>query len=203
MAEEIENANSQNGEETQEPTEEELLNPEGEEETDDPEVLKERLGKRNSSNAQLYARLKKAQGFEQKDGKWVKKAAPANASKPAVAKKGPEIDIAAEIQRGVSSELEKRDLESLEHSDELKTEIQNLARLKGISVKKAEEDPYIKFRIEQEAKKANPERGSIPRGGKAPSSVADDDDLKAYDPRTEEGQKAIAARNKRLREKLG
>lgn len=53
-----------------------------------------------------------------------------------------------EIGKVVAREMEKRDLESLEFSDDIKTEIQRIAQVQGISVKQAARDPYIVFKKE-------------------------------------------------------
>ncbi len=160
-----ENVNSTNDEATTE--EENLLPVEGEEEeTDDVEVLKERLKQRNEAAAQLFARAKKAEGFELKDGKWVKKAPKAPETKPHTPAAKNEEDIDARIAKGVMSALEQRELESLDLSDELKTQVSSLAKLQGISVKKASESEYIQFLKEKETRKKNGENGSMPTGRK-------------------------------------
>jgi len=200
----IENVNSSNNEQDQanlENAEIENLIQTEEDETDDASVLKERLLKATNANKQLFSRTKKAEGFELKDGKWVKKETTIE-KKPAAkpVDKG-NIDVEAKISEGINSALDKRDLESFELSDELKKEISNLAKLKGITVKAAKEDDYIKFKIEQENLKNNDTTGSMPTGRKG--SFIKTDTTATFDPRTEEGKKAIAKRNADLASKLG
>jgi|SRR3990167_9690935 len=98
----IETTDSTNGEETEE-TKEESVQEETEEskdeKTEDVEVLKEQ-------NKKLYARVKKAEGFELVDGKWVKK--PKEQPKPTETKKPEsslsEKDLLAIMQANVSAE---------------------------------------------------------------------------------------------------
>ena len=192
-----ENVNSSNDEQN---VEEEIILPkEGEEEeTDDVEVLKERLKQRNEAAAQLFARAKKAEGFELKEGKWIKKPAKPYEAKPAApAKKINDEDVAKKI----AEVLDQRDLEAMDLSDELKSEVSDLAKLKGISVKKALNDNYIKFRLEQDGKTSKADNASLPSGRKFSTPVAPE--KITADPRTEDGKKAIEERNKKLREALG
>lgn len=199
-----ENVNSTNDEQH---AEEEIVLPvEGEEEeTDDVEVLKERLKQRNEAAAQLFARAKKAEGFELKDGKWVKKAQKAPEMKPnAPARQKNEEDIDARIAKGVMSVLEQRELESLDLSDELKTQVSSLAKLQGISIKKASESDYIQFLKEKEDRKKNGENGSMPTGRKG--SLGESEKMTELRTNTEsdrqEALKAIQKRKEEVRKKL-
>jgi len=170
-----------------------------EEETDDPAVLKERLANVSEKNKQLFVRTKKAEGFELKDGKWIKSIKPTEVKKPTVVTK--EEDIDARIANGVISVLEQRDLDAADLSDELKTEVSNLAKMQGITIKKALASDYIAFRIEKENNKNLAENGSMPAGRKA--TFIKEGKIVTADPRTEEGRKAIAKRDEELRRKLG
>lgn len=202
----IENVNSNNDEKDQanlETEEIETLIQDEEDDSDDLVVLKERLLKANNANKQLYSRTKKATGFELKDGKWIKK------DPTTIIEKKPEakpldksnVDVDAKISEGINSALERRDLESLELSDELKKEVSSLAKLKGISVNAAKNEDYIKFKIEQENLKNNDITGNMPTGRKG--SFNKIDTTATLDPRTEDGKKAIAKRDANLAAKLG
>lgn len=59
----------------------------------------------------------------------------------------------------------KRDLESLDVSDELRKEVESYAKLHGLSVKKATESPYIKFKKDEEDKKVKIEKAGVGEGG--------------------------------------
>lgn len=196
----IENVNSSNNEKDQailDAEDQKNLIPE-EEETDDPVVLKERLAKVTEASKQLFARTKKAEGFELKDGKWVKPIKPAEVKKPI---KTDETDIDTRIANGVISVLEQRDLDATDLSDELKTEVSNFAKLQGITIKKALTSDYISYRIEKEKNKEVAENGSMPTGRKA--TFIKEGKVVTADPRTEEGKEIIAKRDEELRKKLG
>ena len=200
METKIENINSTKDEKDQailEDTDLELTPEEGEE-TEDVEVLKERLNKALGANKQLFYRTKKAEGFEMKDGVWVKKA-----SKPAEVKVHTETeegDVNVRITNGIKEALEQRDLDSLAVSDNLKAEISNYAKLKGLSVLQANDSTYIKFLKEEEVKEKNGYQGSMPEGSRGTFT---NNKRKPIDPRTEDGKKAIAKRDEELRKKLG
>lgn len=81
--------------------------------------------------------------------------------------------VAAEdIGKVVSEQLEKRDLESLEYSDDLKKEIQRIAQVQNISVKQAARDPYIVFKISEEEKAAKADAASISRTNRSAGKKA-------------------------------
>lgn len=103
-------------------------------------------------------------------------------------------DVNELVARTVKETLEERDLETVTASDEIKTEIKELAKLKGISVRAAAKLPYIVNRIQEDEKDkriedATPKRSN--RGAKTvkydPSKPLDPADF-ALD--TPEGQKA-------------
>ena len=76
---------------------------------------------------------------------------------------GGEPDIDKLVDQKLNERFEARELETLELSDELKDEVKELAKLKGISVREAAKLPYIlsrKEEVEQEErlKKATPKR---------------------------------------------
>jgi hypothetical protein len=100
--------------------------------------------------------------------------------------------------------LEKRELESLDFSDEVKKEIQEYAKLKGISIKKAQTSDYIKFRLEQDEKKDRIDNASI-GGGRKPTTKKDYSEMKAtdFDMRTPEGKADFAKYQDEMRKKLG
>lgn len=74
-------------------------------------------------------------------------------------------DIGALVSQTVREVLEARDIESLGLSDELKAEVKDLAKVKGISVREAAQLPYIQSRkaeIEkaERIKQATPKRSN-------------------------------------------
>lgn len=68
-----------------------------------------------------------------------------------------------DIGKIVSQELEKRDLDSLEYSDDLKKEIQRVATVQGVSIKQAARDPYILHKIDEWKKEQTAEEAAITR----------------------------------------
>jgi len=100
--------------------------------------------------------------------------------------------------------LEKRELESLEVSEEMKKEIQDYAKLKGINIKKAQNSDYIKFRMEQDEKKEKIDNASL-GGGRKPTTKKDYSEMKAtdFDMTTPEGKADYAKYKEDMRKKLG
>lgn len=80
---------------------------------------------------------------------------------PVVEKPKVVVPPAEDITNVVRQQLEERDLEALEVSDELKKEVQTYAKLQGISIKKAMNSDYIQFRKEKEELKLKTENASL------------------------------------------
>lgn len=68
---------------------EEMFEENNESSDDDIDTLKAKLLEVENKNRQLFSRTKKAEGFELKDGKWVKPEAPKEQEKPEVETKTP------------------------------------------------------------------------------------------------------------------
>ena len=184
---------------TQELDGQEELETEELEETDDLDVLKEKLNKTLEANKKLFARTKKAEGFEEVDGKWVKKTTEV---KPELKKK--EEPAVGDIDRLLDEKLEKRELESLDVSDQLKKEVAIYAKLNSVSIKKALASDYIQFKKEQEDSVKESEEASL--GGSKRGTTKKDYskvDPKSFDPSTEQGKKDKAEWEKYIREELG
>lgn len=100
-------------------------------------------------------------------------------------------DLDKKVDDRVTESLEKRDLDNLEYSDELKDEIKRVSQTRNISVKEALRDPYIVFKAEEEQKEDKADEASISnksnkRGGKKVFSLDSPPDV---DMNTEEGRK--------------
>lgn len=166
------------------------------EDDDDPdtEVLKER-------NKKLYARMKKAEGFELKDGKWIKKPKPAFVPKPTVNNNSKEADI----DKLLDAKLEKRELEALDMSDELKKEVQTYAKNQNVSIKQALTSKYIKFLQEEEDKKQRTNDASI--GGNRRVSIkknySEVQKATDFDMTTPEGRAEYSKYKESMKQKLG
>ena len=100
--------------------------------------------------------------------------------------------------------LEKRDLEALELSDELKKEVQTYAKVQGISIKKALSSDYIKFRQEQDEKKDKITNASLGSNRKG-TSKKDFSKMKPtdFDLRTPEGREEHSKYQEFIKSNLG
>ena len=107
---------------------------------------------------------------------------------------GGELDINKLVDQKLDERLERRELESLNLADELKEEVKELAKLKGISVREAAKLPYILSRKE-EVEREERIKKATPKRTKKGSFVPDYDPAKSLNPEdfdfdTEEGVKA-------------
>lgn len=146
---------------------------------DDVEAIK-------ATNKKLYARAKTAEGFVLEGDKWVKKPKIVVQDKPKVEKVITDESI-------INKVLDKRELESLELSDELKKEIETYAKVQNISVKQALKSEYISFLQEKEEKKQKIDDASLGSNRKS-RNKKDYSDVKAtdFDLRTPEGKADFA-----------
>ena len=103
----------------------------------------------------------------------------------------------------VRAQFEERELESLEYPDELKESIKKIAKINSVSVKKAVQDPYIKFQIDEYEKNQKTEEATIGKtanksGGKQSYSL---DNIPDFDMSTEDGRKKYDAHMEELKKK--
>lgn len=103
-------------------------------------------------------------------------------------------DVGELVESKLKEILEARDLESLSLTDDLKAEIKDLAKLKGISVREAAELPYIRSRKEEAEREERIKNATPKRSGQG-SYVFNIDPSKPLNPadfdlNTEEGRKA-------------
>ena len=78
-------------------------------------------------------------------------------------------EIGKVVDGKLKETLEQRDLDALDYSDELKSEIKRIAQIAG-SVKQALKDPYIVFKIESYEKEEKVKEATISRTHKSGSS---------------------------------
>jgi len=105
-------------------------------------------------------------------------------------------DVSTLVAKTVAEVLENRDMETISTSEEIKTEIKELAKLKGISVREAAKLPYIVNRIE-EAEKEKRIINATPKRSNRGNGAITYDPTKPLNPAdfaldTPEGQKAWA-----------
>lgn len=106
-----------------------------------------------------------------------------------------EADLDAKLDAKLNERLEKRDLEAMNYPDDLKKEIQRVAQIGNISLKKAQEDPYIAAKIEA-YEKAQAAEGASTRNNHSPGGSSTDFDINKppkVDMNTEAGRKAHKA----------
>lgn len=80
-------------------------------------------------------------------------------------------EIDQKLDEKLNERLEKRDLDSMDYSDEVKAEISRVAKIQGVSVKQAVLDPYIASKIEAENKERTTNEAGISRVNKSGGKV--------------------------------
>ena len=146
----------------------------------------EELKTLKEQNRHLFARAKKAEGWSNVDGEWVKKPLeiPKEPPKTEASTVKPE-----DITKTVDERLLQRDIEALDVSENLQKEVQDYVALHKVSVKKALDSSYLKFMMEEENKNKKIEDASL--GGKSKATKKDDFSEKSpmdFDLATEEGR---------------
>ena len=128
----------------------------------DEEFLSKLIEREKSHRERLSGAIKQKINWREKFQKTSgePKDTPGKGDKP---DKSGEADIDKLVDQKLEERFEARELETLELTDELKVEVKELAKLKGISVREAAKLPYIlsrKEEVEQEEriKKATPKR---------------------------------------------
>lgn len=125
MADEIENNDSEN-------VEEEIVT----EDTDTPEEPEETVEELREKNKKLFARAKKAEGFEEVNGKWVKKTKPVVETKPAP--KAADLST-TDLYAVMKADVPEEDLD----------EVKRTAKALGVTVAEALKDPITKGILER------------------------------------------------------
>ena len=181
--------------ETEDELEERLLEEFNIDPDDEPELFekileRERKHKENLSKA-IEQKIKWRERAKSRGNK--EKNSPKGKSQ-SITKKGTPEDVESLIEQKLQERLDQQELKSLNLPDQLKGEVQDLAKLKGISVREAAEHKYIQtlkeeHEREQRVKKATPKRSK--RGAYKvkvdPSKPLNPED---YDLDTEEGVEA-------------
>lgn len=169
---------------------------------DEPELLDKLVKREQESRKRLSGAIKQKISWRDKAGKTSTKPK----DKPEDGEPPPEEKplTAEELEKKLDEREAKRDLESLGLPEEIETEVKDLAKVKGISVREAAKLPYIVTTIEEakkeeQIKAASPKRGS--KGGYTasidPSKPLNPDD---FDLGSKKGRKAWAEAKKARRE---
>lgn len=86
--------------------------------------------------------------------------------------------------------LDQRDLDEMDYPDEIKAEIKRIAQLQNITVRKAEKDPYIQYRIGQVQQADRVIEAGVTRMPRVTGATQTLDTKKPqFDMSTEEGRK--------------
>ena len=96
-----------------------------------------------------------------------------------------------DLDKHVNEVLEKRELESLEYPDDIKKAISQVAKIEGVSIRKAMSEPYVAAKIEAYNKKKEAEEAALGRSDKSGKGKHSEDPLTPpdVDLATEEGRK--------------
>jgi hypothetical protein len=115
----------------------------------------------------------------------------ASAAKPAEPKPAQPAAPAAQpdVNAIINERLEQEYLEDLDIPEDLKPEVQKLAKMQGISVRKAAKDPYIVHRIQDIAQQERADKAAINRTNKGSKVSFDVNNPPKVDMSTEEGRK--------------
>ncbi len=120
--------------------------------------------------------------------KWREKATAGKTDK-GTESKDDEGSKAGDIETKVREQFEQRDLEELDYPDELKAEIKLLAKIQGVSVRKAAQDPYILFKKEKYDEEQRAEEATVSPKTKGRQVKFDSQTLPEVDMSTPEGRK--------------
>ena len=108
-----------------------------------------------------------------------------------------------EIDKVINATLEKRDLEALEYSDDIKNDITQISKTFGISVKKAAEHPYVLPKIESWKNNKKAVESAIIRTNRAGGGVEiSEEDAMKIDVNTKEGQEEFDRHLQSLKKQL-
>lgn len=155
----------------------------------DSEMIDKLVAKEKSHHEKLSAAIKQKINWRNKVTTDKK---PDNGDGKKPDKETPDVGVLVESK--LKEILEERDLESLGLSDDLKAEVKDLAKLKGISVREAAKHPYIQSRRE-EIERAERIKNATPKRSANGGYVSTVDPSKPLNPAdfaldTEEGRKA-------------
>lgn len=172
----------------------------------DEELLDKLIEREKSHREKLSGAIKQKINWRTK---FTSKKPEENPTEDKKSNKGETPDIDRLLDAKFAERMEERDLQELNLSDDLKTEVKDLAKLKGISVREAAQLPYILQRKEVIEKEERIKNATPTRSNKG-SYTASVDPSKPLNPadfdfNSEEGVKAWkeakAAREKHMSQK--
>lgn len=146
-------------------------NIEGDEGLEAPEgeTVEQKAERLEGSNKQLYARAKKAEGFELKDGKWVKPAKPAEVKETPVTPTSKDKITQSDVIAIIKSDVPEEDID----------DVVEYATLKKISVAEALKSNIVKTILADKAEQRKIADGTSTGGGKRGNAKLSDESLMA------------------------
>ena len=189
----MEDENDENVDSTNDTEDTENVNDDEAADAESEETGDESKPKYTENEKKLYARTKKAEAdLKIANAKLAEKN---NPGKPAPV---------GDVSKIISAELDKRDLDALDVSDELKKEVSTYAKVQGISIKQALKSDYISFLKEKEDKKERINNASL-GGNRRGNTKKDYSEMTAsdFDLRTPEGKADFAKFEEHLKKELG
>jgi hypothetical protein len=150
----------------------------------DPEEQSDLLDKAVQREVEHHNKLSAAIGQKIK----FRKALKSKTSDPKPKAKETE-DAKTTVREQVLSVLEEERLNDMDVPEELKKDIQKIAKLEGISVKKASKDPYIIHKKEELEEAAKVQKATISRKNKGDPIKFEKGKIPDFDVSTKEGQK--------------
>lgn len=161
---------------------------------DEPELLEKAVKMKKADLERTSKAIKQKIGWREKATKKTSQKPKSNSEEGESQQKGNAL-TEDDLNRLLDEREAKRDLENLNLPDEIKSEVKDLAKVKGISVREAAKLPYIESRIQEVEKAKRIESATPKRKGKGSYSNIDVDPSKPLNPNdfaldTEEGQKA-------------
>jgi hypothetical protein len=176
---------------------------------DDKDLLDKLVAREKSQREKLSGAIKQKISWREKAKQTSEKSkdTPEKGKTQKQGQEQPNIDEL--VDQKLNERLEARELEDLDLPDELKEEVKKLAKLNGISVRKAAQDPYIKYKIEAVEKEKRILDATPKRNGRGTYQTSYDPskplDPEAFDLSTKEGRNAWndakAARHKLIDKK--
>jgi len=166
------------------------INPEYE-----PELFEKLLKRELSQRERLSGAIKQKISWREKATKKINpKDTPKDGESPAG---GPEVFSEELLEKKLNEREAKRDLENLDLPEEVETEIKDLSKIKGISIREAAKHPYILSKIEEVKRGERIKLATPRRTGRSSYSLDTYDPSQPLDPNdfkldTKKGQKAWA-----------
>lgn len=171
----------------------------------------EKYGLDEDANADLIDQLT-ADALEQRKAlgkaikqkrEWREKASKSPEPKAPEVQPKPQPQQQPDIDALLNEKLEQRDLDAMDLPDDIKAEVQTIAKMKNIPVRKAASDPYIKYKLEEYQREQKTTEAAVTRTRKGTRVKFDPQTPPQVDMSTEEGRKTWDEYTQFLKENAG